>query len=79
MRHKETPPTVKATYNGYTGIAYGRSSYEIRDKDNQMVFHTGFLHERPTNEEECLEELKRTLEFLEDLKKDDWKRSGNEN
>ena len=71
--------TIKATYNGYTGIAYGRSSYEIRDKDNQMVFHTGFLFERPTNEEECLEELKRTLDFLEELKKVDWERSENEN
>ena len=71
MRHKETPPTVKATYNGYTGIAYGRSSYEIRDKDNKMVFHTGFLNNRPMTEDECLEELKSTLSFFEQFRQQD--------
>lgn len=60
---------VSATYNGYLGIAYGRSSFEVRDPSGNMVFHTGFLDERPMNDEECLQELKETLELLEKIRK----------
>lgn len=67
----EIPPTITATYNGYTGIAYGRSSYEIRDKDNTMVFHTGSLMKRPMTKDECFLELKDTLAFLEQLRQQD--------
>lgn len=61
--------TVSATYNGYLGIAYGRSSFEVRDPFGNMVYHTGFLNERPTNEEECLQELKEALELIEKIRK----------
>lgn len=65
----ELPPRIKVTYDGYTGIAYGRSSYVVRDKAGKTIYHTGFLHKRPMTEEECLEELKNILEFIDMLKR----------
>lgn len=67
----EVPPTITVTYNGYTGTVYGKSSYEIRDKDNNMVFHTGSLIKRPMTKDECFLELKDTLAFLEQLRQQD--------
>lgn len=55
--------TIKAEYNGYTGYAYGVSSFSIRDKNDKEIFHTGFLRKRPTNEAECLQTLKKMLEI----------------
>ena len=60
--------TIKAEYNGYTGYAYGVSSFSIRDKDNHEILHTGFCTERPQTEAECLEYLKDTLDLLDTLK-----------
>ncbi len=68
----ELPPRIKVTYDGYTGIAYGRSSYVVRDKAGKMIYHTGFLHKRPMTEEECLEELKSILDLLEMIKREKW-------
>ena len=55
---------IKAEYNGYTGYAYGVSSFSIRDKNDKEIFHTGFLRKRPTNEAECLQTLKEMLDFF---------------
>ena len=59
--------TIKVEYNGYTGYAYGVSSFSIRDKNDKEIFHTGFLNERPTNEAECLQTLKEMLDLLKTL------------
>lgn len=60
--------TIKAEYNGYTGYAYGVSSFSIRDKNDKEIFHTGFLRKRPTNEAECLQTLKEMLDLLKTLR-----------
>lgn len=68
----ELPPRIKVTYDGYTGIAYGRSSYVVRDKAGKTIYHTGFLHKRPMTEEECLEELKAILDYLKKINWKEW-------
>ena len=60
--------TIKVEYNGYTGYAYGVSSFSIRDKNDKEIFHTGFLGKRPTNEAECLQTLKDMLDLLQSRK-----------
>lgn len=60
--------TIEANWNGYTGIAYGRSSFSLR-KDGRELFHTGFCTKRPTTEEECIRMIKDTIHLLEVLKK----------
>ena len=60
--------TIKAEYNGYTGYAYGVSSFSIRDKNDKEIFHTGFLTKKPTNEAECLQTLKEMLDLLKTLR-----------
>ncbi len=60
--------TIKAEYNGYTGYAYGVSSFSVRDKNNREIFHTGFCNKRPQTEAECLEYLKETLDLLDTLR-----------
>lgn len=59
--------TIKAEFGGYTGYAYGVSSFSIRDKKDKEIFHTGFLTKRPTNEAECLQTLRDILDLLESL------------
>ena len=61
--------TIKAEFDGYTGYAYGVSSFSIRDKNDKEIFHTGFLRKRPTNEAECLQTLKETLSLIESLRR----------
>ncbi len=63
----EMTETIKVEYNGYTGYAYGVSSFSIRDKNDKEIFHTGFLTKRPTNEAECLQTLKEMLDLLKTL------------
>lgn len=63
------PETIKAEYKGYTGYAYGYSSFAVRDKNDKEIFHTGFLKKRPTNEAECLQTLKETLSLIESLRR----------
>ena len=60
--------TIKAEYNGYTGYAYGVSSFSIRDKNGKEILHTGFLRKKPTNEAECLQILKDMLHMLKTLR-----------
>lgn len=60
--------TIKVEYNGYTGYAYGISSFSIRDKNDKEIFHTGFLRKKPTNEAECLQILKDMLNVLKTLR-----------
>lgn len=60
--------TIKAEYNGYTGYAYGVSSFSVRDKNDREIFHTGFCTNRPQTEAECLEYLKETLDLLSTLR-----------
>lgn len=40
------PETIKAEYKGYTGYAYGYSSFAVRDKNDKEIFHTGFLKKK---------------------------------
>ncbi|MBO5620547.1 MAG: hypothetical protein J5959_02845, partial [Butyrivibrio sp.] len=47
-------------YNGYTGIAFGHSSYIVRDSKGNEIFHTGFTTNEIRTEEEALEDLKET-------------------
>lgn len=63
-----TIETIKAEYDGYTGYAYGVSSFSVRDKNDREIFHTGFLNKRPTNEEECLQQLKESLKLIKMLR-----------
>lgn len=60
--------TITAEYNGYTGCAYGVSSFSVKDEEGREIFHTGFLSKRPANKAECLRELKDTLELIGILK-----------
>lgn len=60
--------TIKAEYNGYTGYAYGVSSFSIRDKNDKEIFHTAFLRNRPTNKAECLQTLKEMLDLIKTLR-----------
>lgn len=55
---------IEANWNGYTGIAYGRSSFSLR-KDGKELFHTGFCNKRPTTEEECIQMIKDAIQLLE--------------
>ncbi len=59
--------TIEANWNGYTGIAYGARSFSLR-KDGKEIFHTAFLDKRPTTKEECIEEIKDTVEILKALR-----------
>ena len=63
-----TTETIKTEYEGYTGYAYGASSFSLRDSSHREIFHTGFCTKRPQNEEECLEFTKRTLKLLHILR-----------
>ena len=56
-------------YNGYTGIAFGHSSYIVRDSKGNEIFHTGFTTNEIRTEEEALEYLKETLVMLDHLRR----------
>lgn len=60
--------TIKVEYNGYTGYAYGVSSFSIRNKNDKEIFHTAFLRNRPTNKAECLQTLKEMLDLIKTLR-----------
>ena len=60
--------TIEVKYNGYTGTAYGYSSYSVRDPQGREIFHTGFTTNEIRTEKEALEYLKETLVTLELLK-----------
>lgn len=59
---------IVVEYNGYTGIAYGHSSYIVRDSKGNEIFHTGFTTESIDTEEKALKYLKDTLVTLDRLR-----------
>jgi hypothetical protein len=58
---------IEVTYNGYLGIAYGVSSYSIRNPEGKEILHTGFTTFPVDTEEKALEYLKESLETLKML------------
>lgn len=60
---------IVVEYNGYTGIAFGHSSYIVRDSKGNEIFHTGFTTNEIRTEEEALEYLKETLVMLDHLRR----------
>lgn len=58
---------IEVTYNGYLGIAYGASSYSIRNPEGKEILHTGFTTFPVDTEEKALEYLKESLETLKML------------
>ena len=59
---------IEEFYNGYKGVAYGRSSFSVYNSEGREIFHTGFCRHMPKTQDECLEELKRTLHLLDVLR-----------
>ena len=58
---------IEVTYNGYLGMAYGVSSYSIRNPEGKEILHTGFTTFPVDTEEKALEYLKESLETLKML------------
>ncbi len=58
---------IEVTYNGYLGIAYGVSSYSIRNPEGKEILHTGFTTFPVDTEEKALEYLKESLKTLKML------------
>ncbi len=57
---------IIVTYKGYTGKAYGVSSYSIYGPEGKEIYHTGYTTEDIENEGQALIYLKETLKFLEE-------------
>ena len=60
---------IEVKYNGYTGIAYGYSSFSVRNPQGKEIFHTGFTTNEIRTEEEALKYLKETLMMLGHLRR----------
>lgn len=58
---------IEVTYNGYLGVAYGVSSYSIRNPEGKEILHTEFTTFPVDTEEKALEYLKESLETLKML------------
>lgn len=55
---------IEVKYNGYTGIAYGYSSFSVRDPQGKEIFHTEFTTNEIKTQEEALKYLKDTLVII---------------